>query len=195
MILESGHIHHVYNQGNNGETVFYTRANYLFFLEKIRKHILPFVDIIAWCLMPTHFHLLVYVKHDDDLSNLVLPKRRDTNLNKEIGIMLASYCRAINIQENRTGSLFRSATKSKYVTNVNWLTPSFFQTFFGTQINVEIPEKEYPKLCFDYIHFNPVRAGLVKNPEDWEFSSYLDYYGGRDGKLVNKERALEFFQY
>lgn len=128
MILESGHLHHIYNQGNNGETVFYTRANYIFFLEKIRKHILPFADIIAWCLMPTHFHLLVYVKNDAHTSNLLLPKRTKTNLNKEIGIMLASYCRAINNQEKRTGSLFRRNTKSKYVTNVNWLTPSYFQT-------------------------------------------------------------------
>ena len=28
----------------------------------------------------------------------------------------------------------------------------------------------------DYIHFNPVRHGLVSNPEDWPFSSYHQYY-------------------
>ena len=194
MIFEPGHLHHIYNQGNNGEIVFYTRANYLFFLKKIKQHISPFTDVISWCLMPTHFHLMVYVKNIDENQNLLLQNNK-SNLNKEIGIMLASYCRAINIQENRKGSLFRSGTKSKYITNINWLTPSYFQTFFGTQINVEIPEKEYPKLCFDYIHNNPVKAGLVDSAKDWEFSSYLDYYGGRKGKLVNKERALEFFQF
>ena len=28
----------------------------------------------------------------------------------------------------------------------------------------------------DYIHFNPVRHGLVSNPEDWPFSSYHQYF-------------------
>lgn len=145
--------------------------------------------------MPTHFHFLVYVKNINENEMNLSSQRESTSLNKEIGIMLASYCRAINIQEKRSGSLFRKNTKSKYVTNINWLTPAYYQTFFGTQINVEIPEKEYPKICFDYIHNNPVNAGLVDKPGDWEFSSYLDYYGGREGKLVNKERTLDFLQY
>jgi len=33
---------------------------------------------------------------------------------------------------------------------------------------------------------------LVKNPEDWEFSSYPDYCGLRSGKLINRERVAEF---
>jgi len=28
----------------------------------------------------------------------------------------------------------------------------------------------------NYIHFNPVKAGLVDRPEDWEFSSARNYY-------------------
>ena len=28
---------------------------------------------------------------------------------------------------------------------------------------------------FDYIHMNPVRAGLVENPEDWLYSSARNY--------------------
>jgi hypothetical protein len=29
----------------------------------------------------------------------------------------------------------------------------------------------------DYIHFNPVRAGLVKKAEDWPYSSARNYLG------------------
>ena len=29
----------------------------------------------------------------------------------------------------------------------------------------------------EYIHLNPVRAGLVQRPEDWKWSSVLDYTG------------------
>ena len=58
-------------------------------------------------------------------------------------------------------------------------------------MNVEIHEWQYPQTCMDYIHFNPVKSKLVKNPEDWEFSSYPDLKEVRNGTLINKERIIE----
>ena len=109
-------------------------------------------------------------------------------LNESIGILLRSYTRAINKQENSTGSVFRKETKAECLTNANGIIPSFY----GSHINVRIPEKEYPQACFNYIHQNPVKANLVKLPEEWEFSSYPDYCGIRDGKLINRARTVEF---
>jgi putative transposase len=37
----------------------------------------------------------------------------------------------------------------------------------------------------NYIHNNPVRAGLVNNPEDWLYSSYLDWKNQKSSKGVN----------
>ena len=62
MNFAEGNIYHVYNRGNNSKTVFFDHENYMFFLEKIRTHILPHADILAWCLMPNHFHLMISVK-------------------------------------------------------------------------------------------------------------------------------------
>ena len=42
-----------------------------------------------------------------------------------------------------------------------------------------------------YIHQNPKQADLVNRIEDWEFSSYPDYIGKRNGNLINKQLALE----
>jgi putative transposase len=42
-----------------------------------------------------------------------------------------------------------------------------------------------------YIHQNPLIDGLVHRIEDWEFSSFLDFIGFRNGTLVNKELAFE----
>jgi hypothetical protein len=39
-----------------------------------------------------------------------------------------------------------------------------------------------------YIHLNPLFAGLVKKAEDWEFSSYRDYLGGRIPEFVESIR-------
>jgi putative transposase len=34
-----------------------------------------------------------------------------------------------------------------------------------------------------YIHNNPVRKNLVKNPEDWKYSPAIDYLTGKKGLL------------
>lgn len=196
MIIEPYQIYHIYNQGNNKQKVFYSEENYLFFLKKIKKHILPFADILAWCLMPNHFHLMVYV-HTLEVSGGTTSSRTPTtlpaiNLNKSIGIMLASYTSAIHKQKKTSGSLFRDKTKAVCLTKAESITPSYFNSYFGTYLNLSIPEKEYPQRCFDYIHYNPVKANLVKRADDWEFSSCKDYSGLRNGKLINRERAKEF---
>jgi len=146
--------------------------------------------------MPNHFHLMVYIKSiTNEFSNSdcrCTTLSRPTTLNKSLGRLLTSYTRAINKQENRSGSLFKPHTKAECLTKNEGVTPSFFNTGYGTLINIQAPEREYPQLCFTYIHQNPVKSNLVKNPEDWEFSSYKDYCGIRNGKLINKTRAEEF---
>lgn len=197
MQFEKGHIYHIYNQGNNRQQIFFSRENYLFFLKKMKEYILPFGDIMAWRLMPNHFHWLVYIReteiqaitHGETESH---PASYCRNINSSIAILLRSYTRAINKQEDRSGSLFREATKSECVTKRDGITPSFYNTGFGTIINSPNQEKEYPQICFNYIHENPVRAGLVKNNEAWEFSSCQDIAGIRNGNLMNQDRINEF---
>ncbi|HAD11690.1 MAG TPA: hypothetical protein DCF33_04540, partial [Saprospirales bacterium] len=107
-------------------------------------------------------------------------------LNDSIGILLRSYTRAVNIQENRTGALFREETKAKD----GW-----------ENFHLSVTHPDYGKLlndwelygihCFRYIHFNPVKAGLVDEPEDWLYSSCLDYSGARKGTLCNQVLAKD----
>ena len=54
--------YHFYNRGNNRQQVFFERENYLYFLHGIKKYLLKHVDIIAYSLMPTHYHILGRVK-------------------------------------------------------------------------------------------------------------------------------------
>lgn len=119
----------------------------------------------------------------------------ERTLNQNIATLLRSYTRAINKQGNRSGSLFRHRTKAICLNCPKGITPAYFDTEFGTQIYRDVPEKQYPQVCFNYIHQNPVKAGLVRNPEDWEFSSYADYAGLRDGKLVNMEVAKKYVSF
>jgi len=209
MYFEPGGIYHIYNQGNNRQLVFYSRDNYLYFLRKLRIHIMPFADVLAWCMMPNHFHLMVEVKEveveslapafsegftfSEALTNpaggeaFIKPVK--TTFNHSIGVLLRSYTRAINVQENRTGSLFRKKTKAICLNEINGISSHWYTSFGVTFMKVDIPEYQYPQVCFNYIHYNPVKAGLVAKAEDWEFSSYVDLVGMRDGTFVNRERV------
>ena len=72
MQFEQGYIYHIFNQGNNRQNVFFNRENYLYFLKKIWKYIIPYCDVLAYCLMPNHFHLMVLV------NELSMPKNTNT---------------------------------------------------------------------------------------------------------------------
>lgn len=228
MKFEKGYIYHIYNQGNNRQKIFFNRENYLFFLKKIKTHITPYADIMAWCLMPNHFHLMVLVNEvilsegfaqsePPDKKGITTKRKRlsvsqrnnesinsegiaqsdplaNRTLNQSIGIMLRSYTNAINKQENFTGSLFRRTSKAECISCPDGISPSFYNTEFATKILASNPEFQYSQVCFEYIHQNPVKAGLVKTETDWEFSSARDYAGIRKGTLVNKQIAQEYIK-
>jgi putative transposase len=202
MFFETNGMYHVYNQGNNRQIIFFNRENYFYFLRKIRIHILPFADVLAYCLMPNHFHLMIYVNETElpiermnsaGASPGATLSRTRTNqtLNSSIGVMLASYTRGINIQQKRSGSLFREETKAICLNESKGLAPSWFISAGVTLLNVEIPEFQYPQVCFNYIQNNPVKAGLVRKPEDWEFCSYDEIHNILPGSLVNLQKVQE----
>lgn len=69
--IETDRFYHIYNLGINGENIFKTDRNYLFFLSKLSEFLIPVCDVYAYCLMPNHFHLLVKIKSDFELDSLV----------------------------------------------------------------------------------------------------------------------------
>lgn len=167
MKFDIGNLYHVYNRGINRQKVFYRQSNYEFFLSKLTE-LQAYCDILAWCLMRNHFHLLIY------LNEYLLEPIGDSkieNLPRKIGTILSSYAQAINRQETRTGSLFQAKTKAKELKG-KWANYCSF-------------------VCFNYIHQNPVKSGLAFRLEDWEYSSFKDYLEGRPHSLVNIKRAVE----
>lgn len=45
-----------------------------------------------------------------------------------------------------------------------------------------------------YIHLNPVKANMVKTPEEYEYSSYRMYIGDKKEKLISTESVLSYFK-
>ncbi len=54
---------------------------------------------------------------------------------------------------------------------------------------------DYYFSCFHYIHQNPLKAALVSKLEDWNFSSFKEYAGLRNGTLINKSLAEQYCSY
>lgn len=163
-------IFHVYNRGNQKQPIFFNRGNYLYFLQKVRYHLFPICDILAYCLMPNHFHFLIKT-NEKTVAPVSTPNPliKNTVFSKELGKLLSSYTRALQKQQGFTGSLFQQKTKAK-------------------QVSGQLPDgDDYVASCFAYILNNPVKAGLVQCPEDWEYSNYLDLIGLRSGDLCNKK--------
>ncbi|MFH1928852.1 MAG: transposase [Chloroflexota bacterium] len=102
-----GEYYHLYNRGNNRQRIFLERDNYLFFLQRLRKYLMPMVDIVAYCLMPTHYHLLIML--------------REGNLSHQMQIFSISYTKAMNKRFNRVGALFQGAFQLKHVGKDNYL--------------------------------------------------------------------------
>ena len=67
--LVDGFIYHVLNRGNGGEEVFHKEQDYKAFINLMKeaKERYP-LEILAYCLMPNHFHLVVLPIHGKDLS-------------------------------------------------------------------------------------------------------------------------------
>ena len=56
---------------NNGyivEFLFKEKSNYLHFLNWIKKYIFPVSNIIAYNLLPNHFHLVIQIRNETDAN-------------------------------------------------------------------------------------------------------------------------------
>jgi len=157
---------HIYNRGNNSAEIFFEEKNYEFFKKKMSKHLKPVCDVLTYCLMPNHFHLLVALPSGGlGPSGGLSPKHE---LSKAMGIILSSYTQAINKAHNRTGSLFQQKTKFK-----------------------QIFRKDQAEIVFHYIHQNPIRSELVSKMEDWDHSSFRCYFSKSNDSLINYDLAYE----
>ncbi len=179
MKFQPGRIYHVFNQGNNRQTIFYQNKDYLTFLNLYKRLFTNIASTIAWCLMSNHFHFLILT---DERCNKII--RQGGNyldpITNGIRKLLSGYARIFNNLYDKTGSLFRQKTKAICLTDIP-IKP-------GSPIVIQ----DYYINCFKYIHQNPLKARLIKRLEDWEFSSFKDYAGLRNDDFCSKEMAVKY---
>ncbi len=111
----AGEVYHIYNRGNNKQKIFFDAEDYRVFLNllKVRLQKEPFrdkyyrlqkgwygdVELLAFCLMPNHFHLLLFQKEQYSISELMRS-------------VMTSYVGYINKKYQRSGHLFQDVFKA-----------------------------------------------------------------------------------
>jgi putative transposase len=135
-------------------------------LEQVRKHY-GFV-VLGYVVMPEHVHLLISE-----------PERRDPSvvmqvLKQEFAKKVMRSIRAPS--DPRQSQLWVDALEAKHVWEARFY-----------DFNVWSGKKSIEKLR--YMHRNPVQRGLVKDPQEWRWSSFRHYALGERGPvLVNEQR-------
>jgi putative transposase len=101
-----GVCYHVLNRGNGGTKIFRTTRDYTDFVELLREETeTRNVRLLAYCLLPDHFHMVLWPRKDGDLSYwmqwlLTSHVRRYHSLHGTSGHVWAGRFRAFPIQAN-----------------------------------------------------------------------------------------------
>lgn len=107
--LADNQIYHIINRGNRREAVFHDNYDYEKFLKLLIESKEKYaVKIYAYCLMPNHFHLVIYTKYADSLS-------------QAMHWISSSYVRYYNKRYNISGHLWQGRYKSFIVQEDSYL--------------------------------------------------------------------------
>ena len=124
----NGEYYHVFNRGVDKRIIYNTKEQQYFFFNRLkllntidsRKYIAnkrsrykdkiitgngeELISIVAYCLLPNHFHLLLKQKVDNGISQFM----------QRLG---TSYTKFFNQQEDRSGSLFQGKFKATHLSD------------------------------------------------------------------------------
>jgi putative transposase len=116
--------YHVYNRGVSRQTIFHEAEDYAVFLNLLKRYldVEPIrdlkgreysslrgeVELLAYCLMPNHFHLLFYLHEPDAITRLMRA-------------VTGAYTIFYNKKYKRIGPLFQSRFKASHILDEAYL--------------------------------------------------------------------------
>lgn len=197
--LATGEIYHIYNHGIEDRKIFVSDEDYFRFVHDLyefndinatvdcayrfrqAKSVMqdvenpekkPIVDILVFCMMPNHFHLMLRQRVDGGISKFM----------QKLGTGYTNY---FNTKFKRPGVLFQGKFKAKLVNKEShFLHLPYYIHFNALDL-------------FD----NGWRRGALRNPQKaadflskYRWSSHLDYVGCRNfPSVTTREFLLEVF--
>jgi putative transposase len=123
--------------------------------------------ISAWCIMTSHIHMIIGSRKNK-LENIMRDMKSHTSTSMKKAI-------SENPVESRKKWMIKMFVEAGSLKNHN----KNFQFWQHGSHPVELYSNEIMEQKLDYIHENPVKAGFVNRPEDYVYSSAIDYAGGK----------------
>ena len=102
--------------------------------------------------------------------HLLLKQNNGGSISRFLQTLFNAYVQAFNQIEEHSGTIFQGAAKS-----------------------IQVENDEYAYQLVAYIHYNPVAARLVRNPEVWQFSDYKEWIGKRPFRFEGYDLLKLFF--
>lgn len=142
------------------------------FLLENRKDQKPLVKIMADCLMPNHYHLILKEIEDGGISRFM----------HKVG---TGYTEYFNKKHNRAGRFFQGTFKAVPVDN------DLYLQYLLVYLNVVNPGQIIePKIKEDGV--NNIDA-VIKFVDNYVWSTHQDYLGKRNSAIIDKCELAEFF--
>lgn len=136
---------------------------------------------LGYVIMPDHFHCILWWdvdKYRKLTISIIMHRVKGRSAKRISDYILSGRQGFYALPDSQRRGIKASATHGRGLSTrdaIKIWQPSFYD------FNIYSEEKMNEKL--DYMHYNPVRAGLCKNPEDWPWSSYRYYEFGHEGKI------------
>jgi REP element-mobilizing transposase RayT len=143
-------IHHVMMRGINHQTIFEDEEDYYQFINTLDRMRYQYDEDGFPC--GTNCTYYAYCLMSNHFHILI--RERDESVGKTIKRIASSYVYYYNRKYGRDGHLFKERFKSEPVNDMAYFT-----------------------VLLRYIHQNPVKAGIVENVKDYEYSSWGEYDG------------------
>ncbi|MBS2099482.1 REP-associated tyrosine transposase [Carboxylicivirga linearis] len=122
------------------------------------------LELFAWCIMTNHVHFIAGSKEGFLLQNILRDYKKFTSK------AVISAIRE-NIRESRKEWLLK-----------HFITDKGIRFWQNHNMPIELWSNKVIDQKLNYIHQNPVKAGIVFRAEDYVYSSAVDY-SGRKGLL------------
>lgn len=177
-IIYPNNIYHVYNRAVEKRTIFYTEQDYNYFLQKILFYkIITGIKLLCYSLIPNHHHFTLKeptlrVGHPEGGYKPNVNYFMGSAIAKFMGLLSNSYTKYFNYKYDHSGRIFQGPFQSKLVDN-----------------------DAYLKKIIPYINLNPLKHSVVKDINDWPYTSHHEYLDKAKFKLVDEDYLIDFDEY